>query len=264
MDLCSIASGSSGNCIYVGNQNTKLLVDAGISGKRIEHGLYGVDVDPGSLDGILVTHEHIDHVGGLGVMARRYHVPIYGTAETLRQIQCIRSIGKIPEELFRIVEPDKEFVINDVTVNPFSISHDASNPVCYTLTADGCKAGIATDLGKYDEYIISKLAGAQLLLLEANHDVNMLQVGSYPYTLKRRILGDRGHLSNDNSGRLICRLLHHGLKHVYLGHLSKENNYPDLAYETVRYEVSLSDSPFKNLCRIEVAKREEPSVLVTA
>lgn len=263
MNLCSIASGSSGNCIYVGNENTKLLVDAGISGKRIEGGLYGIDVDPLKLDGILVTHEHIDHVSGLGVMARRYKVPVYATVETIYAIRRIKSVGRIPDELFCIIEPDKTFEINDIVVNPFSISHDAANPVCYTFCSDGHKAGVATDLGKYDDYIVHQLEGSELLLLEANHDINMLQVGSYPYVLKRRILGDLGHLSNDNSGRLISRLLHEGLKNIFLGHLSKENNYPDLAYETVKYELELSGNPLWKECNIFVAKREEPSVFVS-
>lgn len=263
MNLYSIASGSSGNCVFIGNENTNLLVDAGISGKRIENGLYDIDVNPEKIDGILVTHEHIDHVGGLGVMARRYKIPVYATAETINAILRIKSVGRISEELFHIIEPDQSFQINDMTVNPFSISHDAANPVCYTFEAGGHRAGVATDLGKYDDYIVSKLAGVELLLLEANHDINMLQVGSYPYVLKRRILGDRGHLSNDNTGRLLCRLWHEGLRCIFLGHLSEENNYPDLAYETVKYELMKSGIPFGEGCSIKVAKRDEPSKFVT-
>ena len=215
MNLCSIASGSSGNCIYVGNGNTNLLVDAGISGKRIVAGLTSIDIKPEELNGILVTHEHIDHVGGLGVMARKYHVPIYATVETINAILRINSVGRIPAELFQIIENDKTFMINDIEVNPFTISHDAANPVCYTFHKDGHKVGIATDLGKYDDYIVKSLSGCEILLLEANHDINMLQVGAYPYVLKRRILGDKGHLSNDNSGRLISELLHDKLKYIF-------------------------------------------------
>lgn len=263
MKLCSIASGSSGNCIYVGNDNTNLLVDVGVSGKRIEKGLYSIDVDPKSIDGILITHEHSDHIGGLGVMARRYKVPIYATAETIYSILKIRSIGNIPEELFNYVRPDESFEINDMKVNPFSISHDASNPVCYTFASGGQKVGVATDLGKYDDYTISHLKDSDALLLEANHDVNMLQVGSYPYYLKKRILGDRGHLSNDNSGKLICELLHDKLKYVFLGHLSRENNYPELAYETVKIELENSHQDVMKHVSLKVAKREEPSDYIT-
>lgn len=260
MELCSIASGSSGNCIYVGTEKTKLLVDAGISCKRIESGLSQLDINPESIKGILVTHEHSDHISGLGVMQRRYHVPIYATAETFSAMARMKSLGRLDGSLFHIIEPDQSFEIDDIVVNPFSISHDAANPVAYTFDSDGHKIGVATDLGKYDDYIIKNLENSELLLLEANHDINMLQVGAYPYVLKRRILGDRGHLSNDNCGRLIKNLLHDKLKQIYLGHLSKENNFPDLAYETVKYELEQSDSPHRNVL-ITVANREEPSML---
>ena len=260
MELCSIASGSSGNCIYAGNKNTKLLIDAGISCKRIEKGLFDIDVNPETLDGILVTHEHSDHVQGIGVMARRYKVPVFATAETFSAMNRMKSLGKIDPALFHIVEPEVSFFVNDVKVNPFSIPHDAANPVAYTLESDGHKLGVATDLGNYNDAIISHLKDSEILLLEANHDINMLQVVKYPYVLKRRILGELGHLSNDNCGRLINHLLHPGLKQIFLGHLSKENNYPDLAYETVKYELSQSDSPFRDVS-IEVAEREQPSML---
>lgn len=263
MKLCSISSGSSGNCIYVGNKDTNFLVDAGISGKRIEAGLSSIDVNPATLDGIFVTHEHLDHISGLGVMARRYQMPIYATAETIHAIFHTKSVGRIPEELFSIVEPDQPLVVKDIEIHPFSISHDASNPVAYTFSAEGHKIGIATDLGTYDDYIISHLSGSEILLLEANHDINMLQVGAYPYILKRRILGDRGHLSNDNSGKLLSALLHGKLKHIFLAHLSKDNNYPELAYETVKYELEQCDNFLKAGCSLSVAKRDEPSALVS-
>lgn len=263
MNLCSIASGSSGNCIYIGNEHTNLLVDVGISGKRIESGLDSIEVLASELDGILITHEHSDHVSGLGVMARRYQIPIYGTVETINAILKINNIGKIPEGLFRFIEPDNPFKIKGITVSPFSISHDASNPVCYTFESDGHKVGVATDLGTYDDYIVNHLMGSEVLLLEANHDVRMLEVGAYPYYLKKRILGDRGHLSNDNSGRLLCKLLNNNLKRIFLGHLSKENNYPELAYETVRVELEKYGQKITDDIIISVAKRDEPSDFVT-
>lgn len=259
MNLYSIASGSSGNCIYVGNQDTNILIDAGISGKRVIEGLTGIDVNPENLHGLLVTHEHSDHVKGIGVLARKYKVPIYGTAETIHAMLRSSSIGRIPEELFRIIEPDVSFDIQNITVNPFSISHDASNPVAYTFTRGEKKVAVATDLGTYNDYIVEKLQGCQALLIEANHDIHMLQVGGYPYILKRRILGDMGHLSNDNSGKLLTRIFHDGLKHIVLGHLSKENNYPDLAYETVKYELEQYKKDILDNCTLTVANREEPS-----
>lgn len=263
MDLCSISSGSGGNCTYVGSEDCHLLVDAGISGKKIESGLASIMVEPKSLDGIFITHEHLDHISGLGIMARRYEIPIYATVETICEIRHTKNVGKIKDELYHIIEPNQTIQIKDMEINPFSISHDASNPVGYTFVSQGHKAGIATDLGKYDDYIISELYGAEILLLEANHDINMLQVGAYPYVLKRRILGERGHLSNDNSGKLICELLSDKLKHIFLGHLSKDNNYPDLAYETVKYILDQSGNPFRNQVELSVANRDEPSPLVS-
>ncbi len=263
MNLCSIASGSSGNCIYVGNDNTGILVDAGISKKRIVDGLTSIDVNPETLSGIFITHEHSDHISGLGVFTRKYKVPVYGTRETLLGILRCSSVGAIDTSLFRQVLPDQSFLVNDILVNPFSISHDAGNPVCYTFEENGKKIAVATDLGTYDEYTIGQLENCNAVLLEANHDINMLQVGSYPYNLKRRILGDRGHLSNDNSGRLLTRIFHEKLKYIFLGHLSKENNYPELAYETVKCELEIGGITQNKNFVLEVAKRETPSIFVS-
>lgn len=259
MKLCSIASGSSGNCSYIGTKNTGILVDAGISGKKIEQGLLSIGVDVNKLKGVLITHEHSDHVKGIGVLARKYQIPIYGTAETINAMLKSSSIGRIPEGLFRFVKPDCTFEIEDLEVNPFSISHDAANPVCYTFHSENKKIGYATDLGKYDDYIVKNLKDSDLLFLEANHDVNMLMVGAYPYYLKQRILGDHGHLSNDLSAKLICELLHDKLKSIILAHLSKENNYEALAYETIAQSVEAiagQDTP-----TITVANRDEPSAV---
>lgn len=262
MNLYSIASGSSGNCIYVGNEDTSLLVDAGISGKRVIEGLSAMDINPEKLKGLLITHEHSDHIKGVGVLARKFKVPIYATAETINAILHTSMVGHIPETLLHIIEPDVNFVIDDILVSPFSISHDASNPVAYTFTNNGAKIGIATDMGTYNDYIVDKLQGCNALLIEANHDVHMLQVGGYPYVLKRRILGDLGHLSNENSGRLLCSIYHDGLKNIVLGHLSKENNYPELAYQTVKYELEQYKSDILECCKLRVAKREEPSAFI--
>ena len=262
MKLCSIVSGSSGNCIYVGSKQTNLLVDVGLSAKRIENGLSEIDVLPDTLQGILVTHEHSDHISGLGVMARRYNIPIYGTYETILAIQKIKSLGDIPTELFNYVRPDEEFTINDITIDPFATSHDASNPVCYTLQAEGHKVGVATDLGIFDDYIVSKLDNSDILLLEANHDINMLMVGKYPYYLKQRILGERGHLSNDSCAELISKLVTKKIKQIFLAHLSKENNYEELAYETVCCELNLKGYDFTG-SKLSVAHRDRVSALVT-
>ena len=263
MRLCSIASGSSGNCIYVGSNKTNLLIDTGISGKKVEFGLNSLDLTTKDLDGIFVTHEHSDHIKGLGVIARKCVVPIYATPGTIKAMEESGSLGKLPEGIFHEIQGDKEYQIGDLTVHPFHISHDAAEPVGYRVNQGEHSVGIATDMGVYDEYIVDNLKGLDALLLEANHDVNMLQVGSYPYYLKRRILGERGHLSNETAGKLLCRLLHDGMKDILLGHLSKENNYEALAYETVCSEVTMGDNPYKAKdFRIAVAHRDSASKVV--
>lgn len=260
MELFSIASGSSGNCICVGDDNCHVMIDAGISGKRIEEGMNAFDYTTSDMKGILVTHEHSDHICGLGVIARKYELPIYGTKGTLEAIRNCSSIGRIDESLFHEIQAGEEFSVGELTVYPMAVSHDAAEPVSYLVSNKDRRIGVVTDLGTYDDDIISRLQGMDALLLEANHDINMLQVGSYPYQLKQRILGERGHLSNERCGQLLGRLLHDNMKHILLGHLSKENNYPALAFETVRLEISLGDNPYRgNDFPIEVAKRDQVS-----
>ncbi|MBQ8662260.1 MAG: MBL fold metallo-hydrolase [Eubacterium sp.] len=264
MKLCSIASGSSGNCIYAGTDTSHILIDAGISGKKIEEGLHSIDLKAEEMQGILITHEHLDHIKGLGVLARRYGIPIYGTAGTIEYMQSHDCIGKVDESLFQIITPDEDFTIGDMTITAMSTSHDAADPVAYVIKKQQKSMAVITDLGTYDDFLVDKLQGLDVLLLEANHDVHMLQAGAYPYYLKRRILGDKGHLSNELSGQLLGRLLHDNFKHVLLGHLSQENNFPELAYETVKLEVTLGDNPYRGTdFPIEVAKRDEVSPLIT-
>ena len=265
MELCSIASGSSGNCICAGTPDSHLLVDAGISGRRIEAGLNSVGLKTCEMEAVLVTHEHIDHLAGLGVIARRCGLPVYGTKATLDAVLSVKSVGKIEESLLHPIVPGQEFQIGDMTVHPISISHDAADPVAYIIKTDSQKIGVITDLGTYDDSLVETLQNLDILLLEANHDVRMLQTGSYPYPLKQRILSDRGHLSNVLSGQLLGRLLHDRFHSVVLGHLSQENNYAELAYETVRLEVSMGENPYKgDDFPIYVAKRSEASQMICA
>ena len=264
MRLCSIASGSSGNCIYVGSEEADVLVDVGFSGKSIEKGLNSLDLTGKDVDGILITHEHSDHIKGLGLISRKYGIPIYTTGGTADAMLRMKSLGKMPEGLIHEIREDEPFGIKDLTVNPFTIPHDAAQPVGYRLECGEHSVGIATDLGKYNDYIVKNLENLDAVLLEANHDIRMLQVGKYPYYLKQRILGDRGHLSNENAGRLLCRILHDNLKAVFLGHLSRENNYEELAYETVCSEVTLGDNPYRSRdFKIQVAKRDHISEIIT-
>lgn len=264
MRFVSIASGSSGNCIYVGSENSHILIDAGISARRIEQGLNEIGLKGSDLDGIFVTHEHSDHIRGLGVLARKFEKPIYGTRETMEEIERATSLGKFDTSLLTPVLPDTEMDVGDLTIRPFRVDHDAANPVAYRIKQGRKSVAVATDMGHYDQYIIDNLQNLDALLLESNHDVRMLETGPYPYYLKRRILGDHGHLSNENAGRLLCQILHDGLKHIFLGHLSKENNYEELAYETVRLEITEGETPYNAMdFSISVAGRDRMSEIIS-
>ena len=228
MRLTSIASGSSGNCIYVGSESTHLLIDTGIAYKWIESGLHEIGLKGSDVDGVLITHEH-----------------------------------SIEEELYRPIRADADFMVGDLSVRPFANSHDAAEPLGYRVGQGAKSVAVCTDLGNYSEYTVGKLQGLDAILLESNHDVRMLQVGPYPYPLKQRILSDYGHLSNEASGRLLCELLHDQMKHILLGHLSKENNLPELAYEAVRLEITMGDNPYDaGDFPISVAKRDVPSEVI--
>ncbi len=258
--MCSIASGSSGNCIYVGSDATHLLIDAGISGKRTEAGLEELGISGRDLDGIFITHEHADHISGLKVLARKYEIPLYATRGTIDAVKKMKNGGEIDSDLWVEVKEDQRLTLKDLTVYPLRISHDAAQPVAYRIGYGNRRVAVCTDLGEYNDYTVECLKRLDAILLEANHDVNMLQVGPYPYPLKQRILGKRGHLSNENSGRLLSRILHDGLKYISLGHLSQENNLPELAYEAVRMEITLGDNPYRaEDFQIQVARRSEIS-----
>ena len=263
MQLYSIASGSSGNCIYVGTKESSILIDAGISMKRIREGLEAQKMSLEGIQAIFITHEHTDHISGLGPVLRKVPIPVYATAETISAILEKGNMNGVSEELFHAVAVENPISLCDMDILPVSISHDAANPVCYTVRSEGKKVGVATDMGCYTTELVEHLKDCDSLLLEANHDINLLQVGSYPYSLKMRILGERGHLSNDASARLIQEILHPGLQHVVLGHLSQENNFPELAYQTVSYE--LENNPVWNKLDTEllVANRHEPTRLLT-
>ena len=235
-------------------------MDAGISGKRIEEGLRSLDMTTGDMDAILVTHEHSDHIRGLGVLARRYGIPVYATQGTINEMKNMTSLGKIREDLFHPVQAGQMFTIGDIAVYPFSISHDAAEPVGYRIEHNGHSAAVATDMGCYNDQLIRTLSGLDVLLLESNHDVHMLEAGPYPYYLKRRILSDRGHLSNDAAGDLLGKVLHDNIRHIFLGHLSQQNNYEALAYETVCAEVTMGDNPYSSKdFHISIAHRDHIS-----
>lgn len=256
MEICSIASGSSGNCVYVSTGNTKLLVDAGISGKRVIEGLESINVNPADINGILITHEHSDHIQGVSVLAKKFGLDIYGTQKTLKFIYDAAK-GKLGTGKMNVVKADEEFYIGDAKIHPFATSHDALDPVCYRIEGDGRKVALATDLGYYDSYIIDNLSDLDGIYLESNHDKNILMVGHYPYNLKIRIAGEKGHLSNDDAAELLKTIAQDKLKFAILAHLSKENNYAELAYETVR--AKLSECCLPQDFELSVAYRDIPS-----
>lgn len=263
MRMKAIASGSSGNSIYVGSDNTHILIDTGISKKRMEQGLEGLDICGNDIDGIFITHEHSDHIGGLGVFLRKYPVKVYGTEGTLEAVKRYKSLGKIDYSLFQPIGYDESMMIGDLEVTSIKTSHDAAQPCAYRVASGNKNCAVITDLGCYDEYIVEYMKGLDVLFLEANHDVRMLEMGRYPYELKRRILGKYGHLSNETAGRLLDTILHDKMKAVVLSHLSEENNMPDLAYEAVRMEVNMSGSEYcADDFDIQVASRYEPSAYI--
>ena len=259
----SIASGSSGNCIYVGSDRTHLLMDVGISRKRTGQALHDIGLDFKDIDGIFLTHEHSDHIMGLPVIAKYSQMPIYATKGTIRALARMPKYRDIDPDRFICIRADEPVSVGDLKIDPMAISHDAAEPVGYRVYEGSKKACICTDLGCYTDYTQACLQDSDVLLLESNHDINMLQVGHYPYSLKQRILGNRGHLSNAASGQLLSRVLNSHLKGIFLGHLSKENNIPELAFETVRVELMFSEAGYRaEELPIRVAERDVPSGLV--
>lgn len=225
--FCSLFSGSSGNASFVSFGETALLIDAGLPAKTLTAALDAIGVSPSDLSGILITHEHSDHVRGLETLAKRYRLDVFASEGTWDAMGP-RFPGLLPRQR-REFRPEEDFYIGQVNVLPFEIPHDAAQPVGFCLEAGGKKVSFATDLGHTSREVIDRAANSDVLLLEANHDVEMLKAGPYPAMLKRRILGNRGHLSNEACALALQKLLP-GLKYVFLGHLSRENNAPELAY----------------------------------
>jgi phosphoribosyl 1,2-cyclic phosphodiesterase len=226
-----LSSGSTGNATVVSTNSATVLVDVGLSGKKIEDLMKEREVSGQELDAIFVTHEHSDHIKGLGAFARKHQVPVYANEKTWGAM--LRMTGDIPEEQRRILPTDGVMEIADLRIESYAISHDAIEPVGYCFQADGAKLSLATDLGYVSDKVLRQLQNSDVMVLESNHDVNMLRMGRYPWNIKRRILGDTGHLSNEAAGEALCGLLTGSLRRVYLAHLSQEHNLMDLAKLTV-------------------------------
>lgn len=233
MWFCSLYSGSSGNCIYVGSEKANILIDAGLSGKKIIGALKEIGVPPEKLNAILVTHEHRDHIHGVGVLSRMFNIPIFANTNTWDAMGSM--IGSVKEENIKIVERNTVFSIGNMEIKSYSIPHDAADPVGYCFYCGRNKISIATDLGHMTGEVADNIKGSNLLLLESNHDLEMLKFGPYPYALKRRIMSDVGHLSNDDAGKALLSVIGDKPIEVVLGHLSEHNNFPELCYRTVAY-----------------------------
>ena len=250
--FCNLYSGSSGNCSFIESDNTKILVDAGNSCKKITEGLDSININIKDLDGILVTHEHLDHIKGLSVISKKYNIPIYINEKTLSNIN--QDITKSEKILFK---SNEKFEINDLKINPFSIPHDAADPCGFSITHEDKKITIATDIGHIEKSTINNIVGSSFLLLESNYETEMLKCSQYPYMLKKRILGPNGHLSNDDAANTISLLVKNGIDNIMLGHLSEHNNFPELAYKTVT-ESLISNKIDTNKIKLSVANRTAP------
>jgi len=260
MIFCPLASGSAGNCTYVSFGDTRLLIDAGISATRITNGLKQLGLTPADLNGILITHEHVDHIKGIHVFTRKYGVPVFANTGTWHGI--LKRDPDIPMEFRFAFETGMDFYIRNISVTPFAIPHDANDPVGYAFRCGRLSAAVATDIGHINDEWIRAVSGAQTVLIEANHDIDMVRNGPYPYHLKQRILSRRGHLCNEDCARALMQLYAGGVQAAYLGHLSGENNTPEVAMNTVSGMLREAGiRPGEDLV-LNVARRDEISDMV--
>lgn len=229
VSVCMLASGSSGNSIYISDGNTSILVDAGLSGIELERRMKSRGLDPETLSAIVVSHEHDDHIKGVGILSRRFDLPVFLSKKTSQACKHqLRNIKKMS-----CFNCGSSFKINTININPFSISHDAEDPAGFTMELNNKKIGIATDLGIATSLVKENLKACDMLIIEANHDPEMLINGPYPWHLKQRVKGRSGHLSNQESRYLLHEIQHNNLQHVFLAHLSQTNNTPEKALTEV-------------------------------
>ncbi len=252
LEICILASGSRGNAVYVSGGSTSILIDAGLSGIEIERRLNSKGLYPEDLDAILVSHEHTDHIQGVGVLSRRFNLPVYMSSKTEKA--AVSQLGNV--RVIKNFECGSPFMIKDLSIHPFSISHDAEDPSGFTVNQNGTKIGIATDLGIATSMVKEHLKGCSLLILEANHDEDMLINGPYPWPIKQRIKSRTGHLSNEASKNLLKELQHDRLKYVMLAHLSETNNTPQKALSEVGRAITHCNA------QIDVATQDECGALL--
>lgn len=258
MIFCSLYSGSSGNSIFVSSDNTKILVDAGLSGKRIIDALEQIDENPKEIDGIFITHEHSDHIKGAGIMSRKFDIPIYANEATWNSM--INSLGNIKEHNIKILPKRSVTTIKDLDIVCFNTPHDSIAPMGYTFHSNGKKASVVTDIGTFTEEIKQNIIESEVVLLESNHDIQMVKFGPYPYELKRRVLSEIGHLCNEDCGKAIVELMKDNkYRNVILGHLSNTNNVPELAYRSVLNILEENSLEIGKDLTLKLADRHKPS-----
>ena len=259
LEYISIGSGSSGNCHCVGYKNTRILVDAGLSGKRITDNLKNIDIDINNIKAIFITHEHSDHIKGAGILSRKYDIPIFANVKTWCAMKD--KLGDIKDSNMKVFENDKTYALDDLIIRPFSTSHDSADSVGYNFYDKDKKEklSIATDIGCITENLKKHLFKSKLVVLESNYDPNMLMMGSYPYALKKRVMSEVGHLSNEEAAKFCVELVNQGTKSILLAHLSKENNFPELAYETSKGILMQNNIIVGQDVKLDVLMRDEAS-----
>ncbi len=257
MEYCVLGSGSKGNCTYVEAGETSLLIDAGFSGKEIERRLSSIGRDIGKVSAVFLTHEHNDHLKGAAVLARRYDIPLFATMTTFAA--CSRVLSKVP--FCNEFITGTSFHFHDITVHPFRISHNCVDPVGFVLRHDSVALGYCTDTGLVSRLMAHRLAGCHGLVVESNHDWEMLKNGPYPFRLKQRVSSNKGHLTNGNTAYFLSNLLHADLKYITLAHLSEVNNDPSLAYDVTVEAVEEAWSAPAPCPEITVASQHTPSQL---
>jgi len=255
-NFCNLYSGSSGNCSLIISDHTKILIDCGVSNKKLVEGLASIGLSIDDISAILVTHEHSDHIKGIPVTCKNSSIPVFANKKTMDALS-----EKVPDSCKQFFVTNEKFEIGELKIKSFAIPHDAADPVGFTIEKGKKKISVATDIGHMENSIIDNISGSNFILFESNYEPEMLKASRYPYMLKRRILGPYGHLSNEESGDTLSELATLGVKNVQLGHLSQQNNFPELAYKTVLEQYMKNNIDTSKLT-LSVADRSKPNAII--
>jgi len=243
--------------------DTRVLIDAGISGIRAEKSLQAINVDISILDAIFITHEHGDHIQGACILSRRFDIPVYATPKTWEAMSKNRNLGSLAKHNKQYIYAGENLIFGEAVMRPFAIEHDAAEPVGYNIFAENTKITVTTDIGCITDGLKESVTDSDILLIECNHDLDMLMNGRYTYHLKQRVAGDKGHLSNVNCGKLLAEIMTSRMKHIYLGHLSEDNNRPALAFETVSNILEANNIKLSGDRNLYIAERSTISRMVS-